>query len=1433
LKAYLLTSGQLEPLDGGDATLIDLEAGEAEALEGLIVVRSGTRLFPAWMVPTNNQPTHWPKNNWSVRLATTRTVPDLYLAARELNAAQASLLFRSLPDRVLHAWTGAAWGTEQAAALYRQVLGRYGDRLDAVQTVTVEVPVLPHRTQDALELPMLTLVEDPGGGSVAPGAKPGRSVPLAALPLSAEVATALGPNVQARGLYLHQALALNYLQSARREEHDLVLSTPTASGKTLSFLPGILEDLLQRGGGALFVYPLKALAQDQYETIKEIQQRLPEGRVLLKRYFGNDAFETGEQLPNLLIATPDKLNHHLVRPEVLAFLATVKYIVLDEAHTYRGSFGTHMSLFLRRLLAMTRGRPTLILSSATLRNTAVFARRLTGRPRFRVVGAASAPVYPRHLYLTAPPKQGKKVQRFHEPGLRSLAQSARERRAKGLVFIGGRDGTRRIAKTLVQKGDSEVRPVAFPFYSNMPGYDQRLLELRTQQGPMIAVSTSTLEAGIDIGELDMVGIVGFPRSRNSFKQMAGRAGRGGTAHVAFFPGTGPADEYYSQGENLRRLLHSESEPVHLNPHNPMLVAPHIARLRYELSVAHQETGPAVLGRLYPEGLPDDVRERLLPAFDDPVRQVSAPALRGESGLPHLVVCTGSDSPDRSLKLLRTQGDPDWLLDRLTLENAYREWALDSLVRRNDRSFRVLDWVLGEQQDGTWTSKAVIIWVQDVTDRVVSPEEAVLAERGLLTLPDGAILPHTNQASLTTQVGLAVVTAEANYANISARAGRGQVMTSVKAVRERQDLRARAVCPNAQVQPPRLSRAPSGPFQVRVRQPDGSATGLAQYGPEDWALWRSGHIPVISAQATTKQYHVVEEFHQSGDGSPVLIVRLHSHDREVSGACVCGAQTEQAPLWESSQEAAPDEWATHPVFNLSPKVFETDVAELILGGASLPALHALTQALVKALPDVLEVDPQEVGAEAVSEGGVTRLLLWDTTPGGTGISASVIDALEGLLLGARDLLRQSEYCSCGGTGCYGCFIPLSKLFWTQHPAPPEADAEELVLRQSAPDAALRMVEAFVEQARSALPTEPVSESGPSPSPALPANLPFTHVLLGLDGVLLEADGTACRSMDRVLDQLLASRLEVGVVSNRPRLEAAALLEQAFPAHASRLVAQLTADARTPGTEGVRSLMPNARIDRLLWLTSSPDDVTAALTSGATAALACWHAEPGARETGPDLLLNAPCDLLAALARPHLHAWPLEQVGKSDRLSERLPTVLRELRGERLEVHIFGRYAPARLAARHNRLRMASQQALSFKDNGTQADEIAGLITQQFPQHVIAFVPSSRNGGLLGPGLALLSKRLAAAGLSTLALTWLQAPRRQQKQAGSVEGRLMNVTGCLAVPDLGPFSGRPVLIVDDIVTSGATLLEARRVLGQAGAEVQCLAVAQTLTAGRDRT
>lgn len=345
-------------------------------------------------------------------------------------------------------------------------------------------------------------------------------------PLPAPLARALAAG-GVPGLWSHQAEAL----AAARRGEDVLVTTPTASGKSLVFQVPPLEEALAGGPGrALFLFPLKALGQDQRGKLERLAAACGLGseEAGCAIYDGDTPRAEREAIkrrfPRVVVTNPDMLHLGILGSWITwgPFLADLKWIVLDELHTYRGIFGSHFHHVLRRLLRLCHavgGNPSLIASSATAANAGEFAELLTGRP-FRWVAESGAPREGRHLLLFRPMASPYTLAlqlftRFLEAGLKTI------------VFA----KARRITELLYSWLRAEQPALASRVASYRAGFlpeERRRIEASLFAGRLDGViSTSALEMGIDVGGLDACILVGYPGSVMATWQRSGRVGRAG------------------------------------------------------------------------------------------------------------------------------------------------------------------------------------------------------------------------------------------------------------------------------------------------------------------------------------------------------------------------------------------------------------------------------------------------------------------------------------------------------------------------------------------------------------------------------------------------------------------------------------------------------------------------------------------------------------------------------------------------------------------------------------------------------------------------------------------------------------------------------------------------------------------------------------------
>jgi DEAD/DEAH box helicase domain-containing protein len=387
------------------------------------------------------------------------------------------------------------------------------------------------------------------------------------------------------GLYAHQREAWD---AAAAGEH-LILATGTASGKSLAFNLPVLDAIAREPKErALYLYPTKALAQDQARALAEL--RAPNVRAAI--YDGDTPGERRWQIrrwANIILTNPDMLHvgvlpHHDRWADVLHNL---RYIVVDEAHVYRGVFGSHVGNVLRRLrrLAGVYGaQPQLLFASATIANPGELAASLGGIEA-TVVDRDAAPRAERTIALWNPELLDAEL------GLRASALGEASRLMAALVsrglrticFTKSRKAAELIHKFTVDRVDSETGKRLAPYRAGYTPAQRREIERRLVEGELLGVSaTDALELGIDIGLLDCAISVGFPGTVASLRQQWGRAGRRGHGLAVLIASEDALDQYFMREPET--LLERRVEAAILDHANPRVLDGHVRAAAFEAPV---------------------------------------------------------------------------------------------------------------------------------------------------------------------------------------------------------------------------------------------------------------------------------------------------------------------------------------------------------------------------------------------------------------------------------------------------------------------------------------------------------------------------------------------------------------------------------------------------------------------------------------------------------------------------------------------------------------------------------------------------------------------------------------------------------------------------------------------------------------------------------
>ncbi|MFD0397322.1 DEAD/DEAH box helicase [Kitasatospora sp. NPDC127121] len=406
------------------------------------------------------------------------------------------------------------------------------------------------------------------------------------------VAAALAVGVEQP--WAHQAEAMNLAKSGQ----TVVIATGTASGKSLGYLAPVLSDLLDgtearngRGATALYLAPTKALAADQRRRAAE----LAPPRVRPALYDGDTPPEEREwvrQYASYVLTNPDMLHRGILPAHArwASFLKVLRYVVVDECHSYRGVFGSHVAQVLRRLrriCARYGSSPTFLLASATTADPAATAERLTGLPAQAVTEDAS-PRGPMVFGLWEPPltenvgEHGAPVRRTATAEAAHLLTDLVERQTRTVVFVRSRRAAELVA---LQTQDQLGRPLADRVAAYRGGYladERRALERALHSGRLLGLaSTSALELGVDVSGLDAVLMAGYPGTRASLWQQAGRAGREAQGALAvLIARDDPLDTYLVH--HPEALFAAPVEATVLDPDNPHVLAPHLCAAAAEL-----------------------------------------------------------------------------------------------------------------------------------------------------------------------------------------------------------------------------------------------------------------------------------------------------------------------------------------------------------------------------------------------------------------------------------------------------------------------------------------------------------------------------------------------------------------------------------------------------------------------------------------------------------------------------------------------------------------------------------------------------------------------------------------------------------------------------------------------------------------------------------
>lgn len=398
-------------------------------------------------------------------------------------------------------------------------------------------------------------------------------------------------------LYTHQADAL----LALRRGESVVVVTGTASGKTLCYQIPTLEALLGNAQAtALYLFPTKALSQDQARGLTRFADLCPDLAFVLGTYDGDTPpalRKTLREEGRVILTNPDMLHQGVLpnHPRWARFLQHLRYVVIDEVHAYRGVFGSHIANVLRRLrrvCAHYGSQPQVICCSATIANPKAHAEALVGRP-MALVDRDGAPRGRRHFAFWNPPflEGTTSDRRSSNTEARWLLTRLLYNRVQAIAFVRARN-TAEVLFRYCQDDLARISPkLAHSIRAYRGGYlpsERREIERQLFSGELLGVvSTNALELGIDIGGLDAALIVGYPGSVSSLWQQAGRAGRkAGDSLVVFIAHNAPIDQFLMRDPAY--LLGQSPEHAIIDPDNPHVAVGHLRCALRELPLRGEE-----------------------------------------------------------------------------------------------------------------------------------------------------------------------------------------------------------------------------------------------------------------------------------------------------------------------------------------------------------------------------------------------------------------------------------------------------------------------------------------------------------------------------------------------------------------------------------------------------------------------------------------------------------------------------------------------------------------------------------------------------------------------------------------------------------------------------------------------------------------------------
>ncbi|WP_457640980.1 DEAD/DEAH box helicase [Persephonella sp.] len=385
-------------------------------------------------------------------------------------------------------------------------------------------------------------------------------------------------------LYSHQVEGIKTVKDGK----NIVVTTPTASGKSFIYILSILEKLAENPETkGIIIFPLKALARDQYGKIMDLIFETGINATV-EVYDGDTPKEKRQEIkrnpPNFLITTPDMLNVGILPYHTgwSSFFENLDFIVLDEIHAYRGILGSHIANIIRRLKRITRyyrtKKPVFIMNSATVHNPSDFASKLIGEEVIEI-SKSGAPLPEREIQIFKSLRSSEIAELIANTVIEDIST---------IVFVDSRKEAEilalRVKDILTKKGRDDLVDKVSPYRSGYTPAERREIEFKLFTKNILAViSTSALEMGLDIGDIESCILVGYPGTLAQLWQRFGRAGRRDKkAYNLLIPKRNALDQYFVK--NPEELFHRQMEEPIINPQNRYILKKHLPVMANELPI---------------------------------------------------------------------------------------------------------------------------------------------------------------------------------------------------------------------------------------------------------------------------------------------------------------------------------------------------------------------------------------------------------------------------------------------------------------------------------------------------------------------------------------------------------------------------------------------------------------------------------------------------------------------------------------------------------------------------------------------------------------------------------------------------------------------------------------------------------------------------------